>query len=93
MSKKTIEVEIYQCDNTDESGEKCDLEGERNSIKECAKCGMDLCSRHYQFLTVTRHGANILSYHFCHDHANEFVDALIERYGDSRSVPYAGTAK
>ena len=93
MSKTTITVEIFQCDYTNESDERCALQGERSSIKECVKCGMDLCSRHYQFLTVNRHGGNILSYYFCHEHANEFIDTLIESFGDTRPVSYAGIAK
>ena len=93
MSKTTIIVEIFQCDHTDESGEQCIIRGERNSIKECAKCGMDLCSRHYQFLTVTRHGGNILSYHFCYKHAGEFIDKLIKFYGDTRPMAQGGMGK
>ena len=84
MAKTTITVEIYECDHIDDSGNKCDLKGERNSIKECAICKIDLCSRHYQFLTVNRHGGNMLSYYFCNEHSNDFIESLVEKYGDTR---------
>ena len=84
MAKTTITVDIYECDYKDDKGEKCELKGERSSIKECAICGIDLCSRHYQFLTVSRHGGNILSYYFCNEHSNEFIELLVNKYGDTR---------
>ncbi|NIP30526.1 MAG: hypothetical protein GTN59_08205 [Candidatus Dadabacteria bacterium] len=84
MSKTTITVEIFQCDHTDDSSNRCTIKGERSSIKECGICAMDLCSRHYQFLTVTRHGGTLLSYYFCNEHANEFINGLVETYGDTR---------
>lgn len=93
MSKREVTIEIYKCDHKNDSGESCTVEGERQSIKVCAMCNKDLCSRHYQVLTVTRGGSNVLSYFFCPDHADEFVETLVKTFGDTRPVPYAGMAK
>ncbi len=93
MSKKQITVDIFQCDYEDEENGRCTIEGERQAIKQCAMCKMDLCSRHYQMLSVTKSGGTILSYFFCPEHSEEFVDTLIKTFGDSRPVPYAGMAK
>lgn len=93
LSKKQITVDIYQCDHIDEESSRCDIEGERQSIKQCAMCKMDLCSRHYQMLSVTRSGSTLLSYFFCPKHAEEFIDTLVKTFGDSRPISYAGMAK
>jgi hypothetical protein len=94
MSKKTITVEMYQCDHTDEKGNRCINEGERQAVKECAMCKKDLCSRHYEMLTVSRMGGGTaLSYFFCSDHAKEFIKTLAKTFGDTSPVPYAGMAK
>jgi len=93
LSVKTIEVEIYQCDHLSPSGERCELSGERNSIKQCIKCGMDICSRHYQLITVNRSGSILLSYYFCFDHAEEFVAGHIKEFGDSRPTAAGGMGK
>lgn len=93
MSKKKITLEVFQCDHVDDENGRCDMEGERQAIKQCAMCNNDLCSRHYQMLCVTRGGSTILSYFFCASHADEFLDTLIKTFGDSRPVAYAGMAK
>ena len=94
MSKKTITVEVYQCDYVDEEGQRCTMQGERQAIKQCAICKKDFCSRHYQVWQVTSQpGRTSLTYHFCPEHAEEFIDTLIKTLGDSRPVPYAGMAK
>ena len=93
MSKKEITVEIYQCDELEKDGEPCTLEGERQAIKECVMCKKDLCSRHYNVLSVTRSGSIILTYFFCSKHSDEFINTLVKTFGDTRPVPYAGMAK
>jgi len=94
MSKKTITVEMYQCDYEHEDGTRCDSEGERQGIKPCALCKKDLCSRHYEQVSVSsRGGRETLIYHFCEDHTQEFMDTLINAFGDTRPVAYAGMAK
>ncbi len=94
MSTKTITVEIYQCDYVNSNGDRCDSEGERQAIKACALCKKDLCSRHYDVISVTsRGGRDSLTYHFCEDHTQEFMDTLISTFGDTRPVAYAGMAK
>ena len=93
MSVKTIEVDIYQCDHKDARKQQCELQGERNQIKQCVKCGMDICSRHYQLITVNRGGSTLLSYYFCFNHAEEFLGALIEDLGDTRPTGSGGMGK
>lgn len=93
MSKRKISVEIYQCDDIGENGERCTLEGERLAIKECVMCKKDLCSRHYQVLSVTKSGNTVLTYFFCSEHSEEFLDTLVKTFGDTRPVAYAGMAK
>ncbi len=93
MSVKTIEVEIYQCDHVSPGGERCELSGERNQIKQCVRCGMDICSRHYQLITVNRSGGTLLSYYFCFDHAEEFINSHIEDLGDTRPTGAGGMGK
>ncbi len=93
MSKREVTIELFQCDHVDETGEKCELEGERQAIKQCALCQTDLCSRHYDYLAVTRYGGTFLSYFFCKEHADEFTDTLIKTFGDSRPITTGGMAK
>lgn len=93
MSIEKIEVEIYRCDHEGASGERCELKGERQAIKQCITCGMDICSRHYQLITVNRSGGILLSYYFCFAHAERFVETLIEDFGDSRPTAAGGMGK
>ena len=94
MSKKTITIEMYQCDHVLEDGTRCENEGERQGIKSCALCQKDLCGRHYEQITVSsRGGRDTLTYHFCDDHTQEFMDTLINTFGDTRPVSYGGMAK
>jgi len=94
MSSKTITVEIFQCDHVSDDGERCASEGERITIKTCALCQKDLCSRHYEQISVSsRGGRESLTYHFCDEHTQEFMDTLINTFGDTRPVAYAGMAK
>jgi len=93
MSKRKISIEIYQCDDIGENRERCTLEGERLAIKECVMCKKDLCSRHYQVLSVTKSGNTVLTYFFCSEHSEEFLDTLVKTFGDTRPVAYAGMAK
>ncbi len=93
MSVKTIEVEIYQCDHENPKGDQCELQGERTQIKQCIKCGIDICSRHYQLITVNRSGSTLLSYYFCFSHAEQFIKSLITELGDSRPSAAGGMGK
>jgi len=93
MSKMTVTVEVYKCDHV-EGGEPCTSEGNRQAIKECSMCGKDICGRHYETVSITStRGRVSLTYFFCYDHAEEFVQTLIKTLGDTRPVPYAGMAK
>lgn len=94
MAKKTVSIEVFECDHVDENGARCANEGPRQAIKECALCRKDLCSRHYETLSVTRMGGTTaLTYFFCSEHADEFLNTLVKTFGDTRPIPYAGMAK
>lgn len=95
MSKKQVTIDIYECDQLDEDGVRCTIEGERQAIKQCALCKKDLCNRHYEALSVTRTGGGgtLLTYFFCSEHSEEFLVTLIKTFGDTRPIPYAGMAK
>ena len=54
---------------------------------------MDICSRHYQLITVSRSGSILLSYYFCFDHAEEFITGRIEEFGDTRPTGAGGMGK
>ena len=93
MSKKEVTVEIFQCDDNESDGTRCTIEGERMAIKGCAMCSKDLCSRHYHVLNVTKSGSIALTYFFCSEHADEFIDTLKKTFGDTGPIAYAGMAK
>ncbi|GBD39408.1 MAG: hypothetical protein KatS3mg078_1945 [Deltaproteobacteria bacterium] len=94
MSKKTVTIEVFECDYVDENGVRCTNEGQRQAIKECAMCKKDLCSRHYEMISISSIGGRTsLTYFFCPEHAEEFINTLIKTFGDTRPVAYAGMAK
>lgn len=94
MSKKTITVDVFQCDYVDENGERCSTQGERQQIRECVMCKKDLCNRHYELWNVgSQPGRVSLTYIFCHEHAEEFIDTMVKTLGDTRPVAYYGMAK
>jgi hypothetical protein len=97
MAKKTVTIEVFQCDQIDEKG-ACTNDGSRQAIKECAVCKKDLCSRHYETFSLSKlsspTGSGVsLTYFFCWEHAEEFVNTLIKTLGDTRPVSYGGMAK
>ncbi len=94
MAKRTVTIEVFQCDYVDEKGVPCTNDGSRQAIKECAVCKKDLCSRHYEMFSLSNtSGRTSLTYFFCQEHAEEFINTLIKTLGDTRPVPYAGMAK
>lgn len=91
MSKTTITLEIYKCDHTGEDGERCTRDGDREAIKTCSMCGKDLCIGHYEVATVTIQGTrDRFTYYFCDNHVDEFMEELIDKFGDTRPVPQTG---
>ena len=93
MSKTSVKVELYRCDFKEDDGVQCELEGERQQMRQCAMCNMDLCSRHYQTLSVTNNNARYLTYFFCENHSKEFITTLIKTFGDTTLVDGGGMAK
>ncbi len=98
MAKGTVTVEVVYCDQVDEKGVSCTSEGSKQAIKECAVCKKDLCSRHYETFNLSKlsgpsGGGVSLTYFFCWEHAEEFINTVIKTLGDVRPVPYGGMAK
>ncbi len=93
MSKRTVKVDMYHCDYTEKSGKRCDLEGEKQQMRQCAMCSKDLCSRHYQSLSVSNNNVRHLTYFFCEEHSEEFINTLIKTFGDTTLVEGGGMAK
>ena len=91
MSRKTIQREVYQCDHIDEEGERCDREGDKEAIKTCGICRKDLCITHSELTTVTVQGTrDHFTYYFCMNHTDEFMENLINKFGDTRPIPQTG---
>ncbi len=91
MSIKTVSREVYQCDYVDEDGERCEREGDKEAIKTCSICGKDFCTGHYELTTVTIQGTrDRFTYYFCENHVDEFMENLINKFGDTRPVPQTG---
>jgi hypothetical protein len=91
MSKKTIDVEMFQCDFVDEDGDRCEREGDREAIKSCGICRKDLCTSHAELTTISLQGTrDHFTYYFCEEHTDQFIEALVERFGDTRPVPQTG---
>ena len=94
MSKKTIELEVIQCDFKDENGHLCTKEGPRESMRTCRVCGIDVCENHSDLTTVTSRVIDLLVagqtrdvYYFCFEHMDDLVKLVIEKFGDDYEVP------
>lgn len=103
MSKKEIQLEVFQCDHTHEDGTRCESEGDRDNMKSCHVCHKDLCKSHCYITTVVFLRAsegftgNLLQgtrlrflYNFCDKHSDEFADTVIDRFGEGEVVPNIG---
>ena len=91
MSKKIVIREVYKCDYVDDEGECCEREGDNLAIKTCGICGKDLCIAHYELTTVTLQGTrDHFTYYFCVNHTDEFMEILINKFGDTRPLPQTG---
>lgn len=91
MSTRLTTRELFQCDHTDENGVRCESEGNRDAIKSCGICRNDLCITHYELTTVTMQGTrDHFTYYFCINHTDEFMENLVNKFGDTRPVPQTG---
>lgn len=103
MSKREVELVLYQCDHTGTDGERCTNEGDREEMQSCHVCHKDLCSHHCEITTVTFIGdgdhisigllrGNRLRflYYFCEEHYKEFRDTVVDRYGEGEVIPNIG---
>ena len=91
MSKREIEREVLQCDYVDEDGNRCVNEGDEQAIHVCGVCHKDLCITHYDLTTVTVQGTrDHFTYYFCPSHNDQFMETLVEKFGDSRPVAQTG---
>jgi len=91
MSKREIQLDIYECDHVDDNGERCGAQGDREAIKECGVCGNDICITHYELSTVTvRSTREHFTYYFCKEHTDQFRQVLMDKFGDTSPVPQTG---
>lgn len=103
MSKREIELEVFQCDQKNENGERCTNEGDRDALKICHVCHQDLCSEHCEITTVVllkvgdQFSTGLLQgsrlrfiYYFCERHLEEFRSTVIQRYGEGETIPNIG---
>ncbi len=91
MSKREIQREVFQCDHVDEEGSRCVNEGDEQVIKACGVCHRDLCITHYELTTVTVQGTrDHFTYYFCPNHNDQFMETLVEKFGDTRPVAQTG---
>jgi len=91
MSKRDVEIELIQCDHVDAQGTRCTGDGDAEAIKTCGVCGKDLCITHYELTTVTIQGTrDHFTYYFCEIHTDEFMQTLVDKFGDTRPIPQTG---
>jgi len=96
LSKKTVELEIVQCDYVNENGELCSNEGDRDKMSTCSICGIDVCGAHSDVSYVTsrvlsdsmlRAGQHRYSYCFCVKHMDDLIGFVVEKLGDQYEIP------
>ena len=96
MAKKTIEIELVQCDYVDESGERCSNEGDKDRMRSCNVCGIDVCDDHSGMSYVTsrvisdsmlRAGQHRYGYCFCVEHMDDLINFVVDKLGDKYEIP------
>jgi hypothetical protein len=96
MSKKTIEMEVVQCDYINEQGERCSREADKDRMRTCNVCGIDVCESHSGMSYVTSRvisdsmltaGQTRNSYCFCVEHLDDLINLVIEKFGDKYEIP------
>ena len=96
MAKKTIEIEVVQCDYVNEDGERCTHEADRERMGTCTVCGIDVCDSHSGMSYVTsrvvsdsmlRAGQHRYGYCFCVDHMDDLIKYVVDKLGDTYEIP------
>lgn len=96
MGKKTIQIEVVQCDYVNENGERCSHEADKNKMRTCNVCGIDVCESHSGMSYVTsrvisdsmlRAGQSRNAYCFCVEHIDDLINFVIEKLGDQYEIP------
>ena len=96
MGKKTVELTVIQCDYIDESGERCTNEADREKIRVCSVCGIDVCERHSDLSIVTSRvldnnmlvaGQHRHVYPLCVDHMDTLMNLVKDKCGDDYEIP------
>ena len=96
MAKKTIEIEVVQCDYVDENGERCTHEGDKDRMGTCTVCGIDVCDVHSGMSYVTsrvvsdsmlRAGQHRYGYCFCIEHIDDLIKFVLDQLGDKYEIP------
>ena len=96
MGKKTIEIEVVQCDYVNEQGERCLHEADRERMRTCNICGIDVCDNHSGMTYVTsrvlstdmlRAGQHRYAYCFCVEHMDDLMNFVVDKLGDKYEIP------
>lgn len=96
MGKKTIEIEVVQCDYVNENGERCKYEADREKMRACNVCGIDVCESHSGMSYVTsrvisdsmlRAGQSRNAYCFCIEHIDNLLNFVVEKFGNEYEIP------
>ncbi len=96
MSKKTVELQIVQCDYVNENGERCTYEGNKEQMGICSVCGVDVCGTHSDVSYVTsrvlsdsmlRAGQQRYAFYFCVVHQDDLINFVLEILGDKYEIP------
>ncbi len=96
MSKKTVQLEVAQCDYVNEKGERCSYQADKDQMGTCSVCGIDVCKNHSEVSYVTsrvlsnsmlRAGQHRYSYCFCIEHMDHLINFIVEKLGDQYEVP------
>lgn len=102
MSKRTIKLEIIQCDYVDEDSKRCTNDGNKDAMKSCHVCHKDLCKTHCQVTTVVflQAGGSVSSlfhghrlrfiYYFCEEHSDQLKNTVNKLYGGGMYMPNVG---
>lgn len=96
MSKKTIELEVVQCDYVNENDERCSFEADKERMATCSVCGIDVCRDHSEVSYVTsrvisnsmlRAGQHRYEYCFCVEHVDDLIKLVLDTLGDKYEIP------
>ena len=96
MSRKTVEIEVVQCDYVNDDDERCLHEADKDRMRTCDICGIDVCENHSGMTYVTsrvlstdmlRAGQHRYSYCFCVVHMDDLMNFVVDKLGEKYEIP------